>query len=97
MKLISARARRAAAPPGPGRLGGRALVPRRVLLALEAFELWQQAPAPSLERGQLLELARHVDAAVGERGSDGLEVLSEVGGIDHVGRVAVSSYNSALR
>jgi len=79
----------------PLALGARDLVARRVLLALEALELRQQAPAPCLERGQLLELARHVDAAVGECGSDGFEVLSEVGGIDHVGRVAVSSYNSA--
>ncbi len=34
-------------------------------------------------RGKLLELTRHVDAAVGERGADGVDVVSEIGGIDH--------------
>ena len=61
----------------------RDLVARGVLLTLEAFELRQQPPAPRFERGKLLELTRHVDAAVGERGTDGFDVLSEIGGIDH--------------
>ena len=80
----------------PLALGARDLVARRVLLALEAFDLRQQAPAPRLERGQLLELASEVHAPAGERGSDRVEVLSEVGGIDHDRCVTISIVQQRL-
>jgi UTP--glucose-1-phosphate uridylyltransferase len=62
----------------------RDLVGSSVLFAFQPFQLRKQPPAARLERRKLLELARHVDAAIGERGPDSFEVVSEKGGIDHV-------------
>jgi hypothetical protein len=65
-------------------LRSRDLVGRGVLFASQSFQLREQPSATSLERGKLLELARHIDAAIGKCGSDGFEIVSEKGGIDHV-------------
>ena len=65
----------------------RDLVGGGVLFALQSFELGNQAAAPRLERGDLLQLAGQIHAAVGQRGANGFEVVFQVGGIDHVGRV----------
>src|SRR5436190_20624338 len=71
------------------------LVSRGVLLALQPFDLGQQPAATGLEGRKLLELARQVDAAIGNCGLDGGDVVSEKGGIDHVCALAFTSYNSA--
>jgi hypothetical protein len=68
----------------PLALRPRDLVGRGVLFAFQPFELREQPTAARLERCKLLELARHVDAAIDERGSHSFEVVSEKGGIDHV-------------
>src|SRR4030095_16871964 len=60
----------------------RDLVRGGILFAFQPFQLGEQAPAACLERGKLLELARHVDAAIGECRSDRFKVVSEKGGID---------------
>src|SRR4030095_14663165 len=65
-------------------LRSRDLVSRGVLFAPQSFQLREQPSATRLERGKLLERARHVDAAIGKCGSDGFEIVSEKGGIDHV-------------
>ena len=65
----------------------RDLVGGRVLFALQPFDLGNQPPPARLERGNLLELACQIDAAIGEGGSNRFEVVLEEGGIDHVRRV----------
>jgi len=70
------------------------LVSRRVLLALQSFELGQEPATTGLERRKLLELARQVDAAIGKCGLDSCDVVSEKGRIDHVCALAFTSYNS---
>jgi hypothetical protein len=68
----------------PLALRPRDLVGGGVLVAFQSFELREQPTTAGLKRCKLLELARHVDAATGERGSDSFEVVSEIGRIDHV-------------
>jgi hypothetical protein len=49
----------------PLALGARDLIARRVLLALQTFDLRNQAPAMRFRRGELLQLGRHAEAAAG--------------------------------
>jgi hypothetical protein len=73
----------------------RNLVGRRLLLALQPFELRQQPTTTGLERGKLIELTRQVGTAIGKCGADCFDVVAEKGGIDHVCALAFTSYNSA--
>ena len=61
----------------------RDLVGGRVLLALQPFDLRNQAPPVRFEAGQLLELCCGVEAAVGVAGAHGLEIVADEGGIQH--------------
>ena len=57
-------------------LGARDLVAGRVLLALQAFDLRNQPAAMRFRRRQLLELGRHVEAAVGHARLHRFEVVA---------------------
>jgi hypothetical protein len=61
----------------------RHFVACRVLLALQPFDLGQQAPAPRFERRQFVELAGQVDASLLQTGTDGGEIVAEVRRIEH--------------
>jgi len=65
-------------------LGPRHFVRGGVLLALEPFELRDQAAAVRLEAGELFELGRDVETAIDKTCTHRLEIVANVGGIQHV-------------
>ena len=65
-------------------LGARDLVARRVLLALQSLELGNEAAPRRLERGDLLEHLVGIEPAVAQARADLLDVIANVGGIEHV-------------
>ena len=60
-------------------LGPRDLVARRVLLALEPFELGNQPAPRGLERGDLLERLVRIEPAVAQTGADLFDVIADEG------------------
>ena len=64
-------------------LGPRHLVAGRVLLALEPLELRDQPPPPVLERGQRLELAVGVEAAIAQAAAHLILMVAHEDGIQH--------------
>ena len=67
----------------PLTLRARHLIARRVLLALQAFDLRDQAAAMRFGGGQLLQLGRDVEAAVRHAGLNRFEVVADENGIKH--------------
>ena len=60
------------------------LVARRVLLALQPFELGNDAAARRFERGDLFERLVGVEAAAAQAGAHRLEVIANVRRVEHV-------------
>ena len=65
-------------------LRARHFVARRVLLALQPFDGWDQPAPVGLGRGQLLQLGGHIEAAARHALLDGLEVVANEPWIKHV-------------
>src|SRR4051794_13441557 len=64
-------------------LRSRDLVSRRVLLALESFELSDEPAPQSLERRNFLQCSVGIHSAVAETSAHCLQILSDKCGIEH--------------
>jgi hypothetical protein len=64
-------------------LGARHLVARGVLLALETFQVGDEAPPARFERRQFLQLGGQIHPAPLQRAANAFEVVSEKRGIEH--------------
>jgi UTP--glucose-1-phosphate uridylyltransferase len=69
----------------------RDLVARRVLLALQSFELGDDAAPRVFERGNLLERLVGIEPAAAEAGANDVDVISNKCGIEHA--VAIVRYD----
>ena len=67
----------------PLTLGARDLVAGGILLALEALDFRNQAAAARFECRKLFQLGVHREPAVLVRRADLVQVIADVGGIDH--------------
>ncbi len=85
LDLLGARAVRLLDVRGvvPLPLGARHLVARRVLLALQPLELGDQPAPRGFERGDLLERAVGIEAAVAQAGADLFDVIADVNRVEH--------------
>ena len=72
----------------PFLLGPRDLLPRPVLLLLEALGLRDDGAAARLDRGELLEIAVGVEAPIAQAGSNQFGIVADEVGIEHGAKVA---------